>query len=112
MEPTQLPRCPHRHCGTQWHWLPTPTCGGSHLPKDEAKSQARHHSEMSQAQHPVDLLRLRHVLVNGTGPGRNLCSSAAEAVAYPILADGAEAFARLVLLAAAIPFKWVRRSNV
>ena len=108
---SQLPPCPHRHCDTQWHWLPITMCGGSHLPEDEAESQARHHMEISRV-HPFDPLRLRHFLISANGRGRNLRSNAAEAVAYPILADGAEAFARLVLFAAAIPFKWMRRRNL
>jgi hypothetical protein len=110
MESALLPPCPHRHCDTRWHWLPTTTCGGSHLPEGEAESQARHHVEMSRP-HPIDLLGLRHFLVTTTDRGRNLGSSAAEAVAYPVLADGAEAFARLVLFAAAMPFQWMRRRN-
>ena len=108
---SQLPLCPHRHCDTQWHWLPTTVCGGSHLPEGEAESRARHDEEMSRA-HPIDLLRLRHFLMSASERGGNLRSDAAEAVAYPILADGAEAFARLALFAAAIPFKWMRRRNL
>ena len=111
MESAQLPLRPHRHCDTRWHWLPTTTCGGSHLPEREAESQARHHMEMSRPQ-PIDLLRLRHFLMTTTDRGRNLRSSAAEAVAYPVLADGAEALARLVLFAAAMPFEWMRRRNL
>jgi hypothetical protein len=111
MESAQLPQCPHRHCDTRWHWLPTTTCGGSHLPEGEAESQARHHMEISRP-HPIDLLRLRHFLMTTTDRGRHLRSSAAEAVAYPVLADGAEAFSRLVLLAAAMPLEWMRRRNL
>jgi hypothetical protein len=66
--------------------------------------------EMSRP-HPIDLLRLRHFMTT-TDRGRNLRSSAAEAVAYPVLADGAEAFSRLVLLAVAMPFEWMRRRNL
>jgi hypothetical protein len=65
---------------------------------------------MTPGPHPIDLLALRHRLMSGTDGAIDASARSDESVAYPILADGAEMLARLILLAGAIPLRLLRRN--